>query len=262
MRIRIISDIHCDINSNDIYNYNFSDDFVICCGDISGDRFATENWIKKNIKSGIFIAGNHLGYNMATGTSDDTLTNSIKYLQKQFCEAPIYFLENQFVEIEDIIFIGCTLFTDFKLYNKSFESMLFASRKLNDFRYVQLLKRNKIKLITPMDQVAFFNKSIKFIESICKKYSNKKVVVITHHAPSFKSVPDSYKRDILSAAYASNLESIIEKYNNLKLWCHGHMHESCDYILHGTRIVCNPRGYYNENPYFKENGIVIDTEML
>ena len=72
MRIRIISDIHCDINSNDIYNYNFNDDFVICCGDISGDRFATEKWIKNNIKSGIFIAGNHLGYNMASGTSDDT----------------------------------------------------------------------------------------------------------------------------------------------------------------------------------------------
>ena len=27
------------------------------------------------------------------------------------------------------------------------------------------------------------------------------------------------------------------------LWIHGHMHESSDYEIYGTRVVCNPRGY-------------------
>ena len=52
MRLRIISDIHCDINTNDSFKYDFDDDFVIYCGDISGDRFKTGKWIKNNIKQG------------------------------------------------------------------------------------------------------------------------------------------------------------------------------------------------------------------
>jgi Icc-related predicted phosphoesterase len=67
---------------------------------------------------------------------------------------------------------------------------------------------------------------------------------------------------MVSAAYASNLESTIQKYDNLKLWCHGHMHESCHYELFGTRIVCNPLGYFDENPYFKPDGVIIDTDEL
>jgi hypothetical protein len=67
---------------------------------------------------------------------------------------------------------------------------------------------------------------------------------------------------MLSTSYASNLEDIIEKYDNLKLWCHGHMHENCDYMLNGTRIICNPRGYYTENPYFNPSGIIVDTDKL
>jgi hypothetical protein len=27
------------------------------------------------------------------------------------------------------------------------------------------------------------------------------------------------------------------------LWVHGHTHSSFDYLLNGTRVVCNPRGY-------------------
>ena len=262
MKSRIVSDIHCDVNKKCNDNYDFGNDFVICCGDISGDRFTTENWIKKNIKQGIIVAGNHLGYNFITGDKEDTLNYSIKYLQEQFHQAPIYFLENQVVEIENIIFVGCTLFTDFNLYINSLNSMMIAAYRLNDFRYVKILKDKKIKKITPQEQFEIHNKRKSFIESICRNNPNKKIVVITHHAPSIKSVPIEYGNDILSAAYASNLEDIIQKYNNLKLWCHGHMHQNCDYTLYGTRIICNPRGYYNENPNFIKEGVIVDLNNL
>ena len=51
MKLRIISDIHCDINSGQNTSFDFApDDFVICCGDISGDRITTEKWINNNLK--------------------------------------------------------------------------------------------------------------------------------------------------------------------------------------------------------------------
>jgi predicted phosphodiesterase len=32
------------------------------------------------------------------------------------------------------------------------------------------------------------------------------------------------------------------------VWIHGHTHESFDYVVNGTRVVCNPRGYLRTEP--------------
>jgi Icc-related predicted phosphoesterase len=69
-----------------------------------------------------------------------------------------------------------------------------------------------------------------------------KTVVVTHHAPSSQSVHPRYARDLLTPAFASNLENLVEG-DRVALWIHGHMHESFDYEIYGTRVVCNPRGY-------------------
>jgi hypothetical protein len=43
--------------------------------------------------------------------------------------------------------------------------------------------------------------------------------------------------------------------DRVRLWVHGHTHDSFDYTIKGTRVVCNPRGYardgVNENPHFE-----------
>jgi calcineurin-like phosphoesterase family protein len=67
-----------------------------------------------------------------------------------------------------------------------------------------------------------------------------KTVVITHHLPSAQSVAERYKPSLTSACFASNLDDLM---GMSALWIHGHTHDSMDYVLHGTRILCNPRGY-------------------
>ncbi len=78
-------------------------------------------------------------------------------------------------------------------------------------------------------------------------------IVITHHAPSIKSVPELYKEDPLSAAYASDLEELITEYKPL-YWIHGHIHTPCRYTIGETEVICNPHGYIDEkyNGYEKE----------
>ena len=64
MQIRVLSDIHIDINEN--YPIpEFEDDvFTIVAGDISGDPVVSSYWIEDNIKHGVFVHGNHdLVYN-------------------------------------------------------------------------------------------------------------------------------------------------------------------------------------------------------
>ena len=134
---------------------------------------------------------------------------------------------------------------------------------MNDFRYVNIIGEDGIaRLITPEDQIRLHNESKDFIDKTCRENPDKKIVVITHHCPSYKSIPDQYKTDLLSAAFASNLEEIIAKYDNLILWCHGHVHSNMNYTLHGTRIVANPLGYRTENPLFIEEGFLVDTDEL
>jgi calcineurin-like phosphoesterase family protein len=73
-----------------------------------------------------------------------------------------------------------------------------------------------------------------------KKPFSGKTVVITHHLPSAQSVAERYKPSLTSACFASNLDDLM---GASVLWIHGHTHDSMDYVLHGTRVVCNPRGY-------------------
>ena len=67
---------------------------------------------------------------------------------------------------------------------------------------------------------------------------SKREHMLTHHAPSSQSVPARYARDLLTPAFASNLEMLMNG-DRPALWVHGHKHESYDYEVYGTRVVCN-----------------------
>ena len=55
--------------------------------------------------------------------------------------------------------------------------------------------------------------------------------------------------------------TFIERYEPA-LWVHGHMHDSFDYRLGRTRVVCNPRGYFPHqlNPDFRPL-LVVQTQQ-
>lgn len=70
--------------------------------------------------------------------------------------------------------------------------------------------------------------------------------------PSFSVETDSYQ------VVGSNLDTLIERCGP-KLWLCGHVHETKDFTIGGTRILCNPRtggGPNNVNPDFRERCIV------
>ena len=55
---------------------------------------------------------------------------------------------------------------------------------------------------------------------------------------------DGWKRflDEKSGSFVSDLSEMIEKHKPA-VWVHGHLHQTYDYEVGETRIVCNPRGY-------------------
>ncbi|MGN8063419.1 hypothetical protein ACTJK4_17350 [Ralstonia sp. 22111] len=93
--------------------------------------------------------------------------------------------------------------------------------------------------------------------------TQRKRVVVTHHAPSKQSVSMQYQGDLLTPAYASHLDDVVEL---VDLWIHGHMHDSFDYTVGACRVVCNPRGYAPkgrvvENAAFNP-GLTIQSQVI
>ena len=137
MKIRVISDLHIDVNEEYPFTLKDKDIFTIICGDLSGYFNKSSKWIEENIKEGIIVAGNHMSYN--------EYKHSIEYFQSQYqkkypLNAPISFMEKQYKIIDDIVFIGGTLWTDYQLFGKDRQElyMWYATKYMNDFRYAKI----------------------------------------------------------------------------------------------------------------------------
>lgn len=57
-----------------------------------------------------------------------------------------------------------------------------------------------------------------------------KTAIISYHAPSIKIIAFEYKKDILSADYASNLDTLVDE-SRAALWIHEHIHSQLDYQI-------------------------------
>lgn len=94
--------------------------------------------------------------------------------------------------------------------------------------------------------------AVKFLDGI--RHSD---IVVTHHLPSMRSVPEKYKDSALNPFFVTELDKLIAR-RRPKLWVHGHTHGSCDYMHGDTRVVCNPYGYagVDTNPEFDPGKVV------
>lgn len=67
-------------------------------------------------------------------------------------------------------------------------------------------------------------------------------VVVSHHLPAEASVVARYRGSPLNAFFVCDVSPLIRE-REPALWIHGHTHDSLDYRLGATRVVCNPFGY-------------------
>ena len=200
----------------------------------------------------IYVAGNHEHYH---GDFKYTI-NELKRKLAQY--ENVHVLDKECIEIQDVMFIGGTLWTDM---NKSDEYTLHGIRSMmNDFRCVKNSLREvnyKVKegdsirfssrpsIFCPEDAVEDHNKMLQYIKVMHSHVAeDKKIVVVGHHAPSKKSTHPRYAHEgLMNGGYSSDLDDFITNHPKIKLWTHGHTHEEFDYVVGETRIVCNPRGY-------------------
>lgn len=184
----------------------------------------------------IYIAGNHEFYHGRFHDSIEHLKNECSVFDN------VYFMENDTKIINDILFIGSTLWTD---CNKGDPLTQHALCDLmNDYRIIRNDKLGYTKL-RPIHTLERHRHSLQYISHVVKQNSDRKIVVVGHHAPSLLSTHSMYKDQyLMNGGYRSDLSEFILDHPQIKLWTHGHTHTPFDYMIGSTRVACNPRGYH------------------
>jgi predicted phosphodiesterase len=277
MKIKLVSDLHlefsdiniqnnegCDVLilggdiciAQDLHDHpepnNTSDQAAIAAGTGLGRRQQTAQRFRDFFKRCsfqfphvIYIAGNHEFYN-------GKFYAGIDYLREECAKYPnVYFLENDTKVIDDVTFVGATLWTDM---NKGDPLTMHAIEgMMNDFRII----RNDKRSFAPMsarDVVGRHARTLQYFRSVLAEQHNRKFVVVGHHSPSFQSVHEMYQaQTLMNGGYHSDLSEFIMDHPQIKLWTHGHTHFPFDYKIGETRVVCNPRGYENDG-YSEQTG--------
>lgn len=251
MRIGIYSDLHLEFeNHQSSLKLTDDADVRVLAGDI-GTRGRWINWVlAQGDMPTLVVPGNHEFYHEA-------FPAHLRALKAAFAGSPVQVLDNEAVTIDDVHFLGTTLWSDYRLYGEHLrdQAMNLAHQQLTDFRVIRLSGDDRT--FTPSDAARFFTKAIGWLERELVSLEPRRTVVITHHAPSIRSIEPKYAGTALNVAFASNLEPLITRHQPA-LWAHGHVHCSQDYHIGDTRVVCNPRGYagIELNPQFQNPYIV------
>ncbi|MCY1262509.1 Calcineurin-like phosphoesterase [compost metagenome] len=239
MHLRILSDLHHEHFGGLRPLPEVEADVVVLAGDIhehlQGLHWAREAFPDTPI---IYVSGNHEFYH-----SDlPELTQSMRNLARAL---DIHFLENDAVVIDGVRFLGATLWTDFQLYGSEAAQLAHAKalRLMPDFDCVDYFTQP----YTPELSSSLFQASRDWLAAQLDEAFPGPTVVVTHHAPSARSIPQQYVGDALSPAFASDLEALAARCD---LWIHGHVHERMDYRIGKARIVANPGGYPREECNF------------
>jgi hypothetical protein len=162
--------------------------------------------------------------------------------------------------IDGVRFLGCTLWTDFMAFGaeRSFEAETLASLQITDFHRIR--RSPKFSRLTPRDTVQFHRRARAWLRARLDTVFPGPTVVVTHHSPTLLSNAAAYRADLLSAAFVSDLDSLMSG-DKVELWIHGHTHHCADLLINGTRVLSNQRGYSPSElvPGFHP-GLVVDVD--
>ena len=245
MLIQVLSDLHIEAR-NPLPAPAAAADLVVLAGDFApydATRLKSLAAALEGVPT-IYVPGNHEFY----GHDIDTAR---RQLRETCARLGIELLDRRSLVMGGVRFIGATLWTDFHLNGIAHApgDMAVAARGVSDF--VGAI-RHRGERFTVAESARRHVEDRRFIERelSAAQAAGEVAVVVTHHAPTPRSIRPWYAGNPLNPAFASDLERLIARHAP-PLWIHGHMHDSVDEQLGDTRVLANPGGYTPaENPRF------------
>lgn len=248
MKIYFTSDLHADINENSYQNTIIPSDSKTSAFVLAGDvnthlqgmhainlfRKACE-YYSTHFKYVIAVLGNHDYY------GSDIKNIFIKKIKNVFLLD-----KTSYLELEDCLIYGDTFWSGLgDMMNNCVSKYILqtGNRDFQNIRNGSDVFANKIflKYMTPDDMIQLHHLAVYNLFEFMKIPHQKKIVV-THFSPSMKGVAPEFKNSLFNEYFHGDMDFYIQR-SDIRYWIHGHTHNSLDYYIGMTNIVCNPMGY-------------------
>lgn len=263
MNIRVYSDLHIDPTHFLPYSPPIlegeSEQILVLAGDVAEYNHVAKFVLEMSyrFKHVLYVFGNHEFYGTSISRAHDKVTQQLTQLNGGEYPNNISIMENDYIIIDDVAFIGATLWSSLDERNPF--TVWNVKDRMSDYKRIRMPvgdgkgKNAHGRRLTPEETIRRHYDSRHYIFDTAKilkaDIGVRSVVVVTHHGPTNRSIDPGYVGDGLNGAYVSELTE--ELYAApIDLWVHGHVHHKFDYIVsfgHGddypTRVVTNPRGY-------------------
>jgi predicted phosphohydrolase len=254
MKIQFASDLHLEFYA-DKYNFNFESilttnkeaDVLILAGDIGYPEESITarffEWCCASWPIVVWVFGNHEYYNKY---STCFTMYEKEVMAEKLCERlpNLHILKNGRLELPNLRIIGTTLWTDIPP-----ESRFRIRQSMNDFNTIYSKKSEKMSIQLWDD---LHKKMSQYIEEELYDAFNKdiKVLVVTHHLPTYKMIQPMYKTSPINAGFAAHCDDLLE-HSAVAAWICGHSHGAYEIELerpNQTKVKCylNSRGYKHE----------------
>lgn len=189
----------------------------------------------------ILIHGNHEYYQLGKNKEKtmDEILEKTKEIVKPIPN--IHFLHNSYMDIDDIRFVGSVLWTELK----NPKALVNDAHSINEFtvdHFNEIHEINKAYIRTILQQ---------------SKDENKRIIMITHHLPSYELIDPCYsKNGDYNQCFASACDDLIK--DPIILWIYGHTHTPNKQRINGIQCVANPIGYPGElaKPNYAQYSII------
>jgi predicted phosphodiesterase len=250
MTFQYVSDIHLELHKSFTILIKKSAPYLILAGDI-GDPFSDIyfqfiTFASENYKEVVIIAGNHEYYRPDDKLDISTVNSQIDKVAKQFHN--VIFLNNKThtVTHDDNTYklIGTTMWSFIPYHNYRYSVFM------NDYKYIY----NNGKLVTPPFISSLYLKNVEYIkEEIKNTPDGVKIILVTHHLPSYSLIDNKYENHPLNCFFASHLDYLIQ--SPIVAWICGHTHFGCRKKINDVVCAVNPVGYPNESTNFEPDAV-------
>ena len=253
LRIQVVGDLHVDFAPTAL-SLAAGADVLVVAGDTCEGVERGFDWLRAVVPMSmpiVSIAGNHEYYRRV-------LTDEVARARETAPTYGISFLENASAVIGGVRFLGCTLWTDYALNGEPSRTAAMATARewMNDHRQIMMPRQSRDRFM-PRDALAIHRVSRAWLERELAFPFRGPTVVVTHHAPSRRSLGAVQRPSSLGPCLASDLDALVAS-SGAALWIHGHTHRCCDYRIGDTRVVNNGRGYGDEAAGVFDPVLVLD----
>ena len=251
MRIQIFSDLHVDVFPIKPITIMPGVDLVIVAGDTCEGALRAFEHLRRIVPQPIpilMVLGNHEHYRRF-------VPHELAQARSHAPAFNIHVLENDAIVLGGVRFVGATLWTDYAIFGEAYQAAVMSAcaSGMNDHRLIGWQKQPWLRF-RPQEAALLHHRSRVYLKDAMAVPFNGPSVMVTHHGVHWNSVLPRFATDPVTGAFVSDLEELIRTTKPV-LAVHGHVHNSCDYRIGETRILCNPHGYGAENPDF--NGALV-----